>query len=345
MKNISRIISLVLSLSIMLSLNSIAFAETSVSSWSEKVSAARSTALVFIDDVLKTENYTDMFWLKSIDGDNAFMMFVVEGHGYVIVDVLNNTVVEGSTGKHPYFTQKDEIYFFNGPLNYYQSCEGKLVDLMTNKMYNRNELEVVTLKIQQTDEMCARDVVLPRAEGDYTVTISGTVPSLSSNLSDSCGAVAAAMFFRYYDEEVNPNYVETAYQSGGVSLFPNYLYNNYIHGGTYPDELFAGVQEYVNYQKRIHPNSLQELFALTTYTSAKYKNYISADRPVIVGVFDDSSDPNEHNDYENHWVTGYGYYVRRDPNISTIIVNYGDGRTGVHLNPGYLDYLIYGYVP
>lgn len=147
-----------------------------------------------------------------------------------------------------------------------------------------------------------------------------------------CPAVAAAMFFLYYGEHKpsGSGYIPNACTGLGAVYFPDYLANgDYdLDGARTPTETRQGMQNYINSIGK------SKTMTCVSYTQARYKAQISAGNPMVVGL-------QSHPEYGNHWVLGRGYYVRKDPNISYILVNNGHGGANVHITPGYIDYILY----
>jgi len=286
----------------------------------------------FLINVLDGDACEYYQYLKNVNNEIAYILFQNEHTGYVIIDIESKAVVEGAPHVHPYFTNRNAEYLYNGPLKYYQQRDGAVVDLSTLQ-----EHKISTLS--HTSPNCAQfslsnESYNTKAEGDYTRRLSGTVRNLymSSEPNTLCPAFAAAMFFLYYETYLYPGigYVPPGYTGTGAVMFPDYLALGGwgLDGARNPEPMRQGMQNYLNWQ------GVNKTITCLAYTGTRYKNQINAGKPVIVGL---DNDP----EYGNHWVVGYGYYVKKDPNVSYLLANDGQGYTNVHINPAYVDYLIY----
>lgn len=290
------------------------------------------TANDFLVNVLHREPYDEFEYLINVHGEIAYALFTVNSGGYVIIDMQNGEVMEGSPDSHPYFNDKNATYCYNGPLNYYQKYNDSFFHFATQQLYAQNE--IVPTHHYPSDVQTTNNYASSRATGDYTRRLSGNLKNISwsSNPSTACPAFAAAIFLLYYDDYLYPNagYVPHGYIGVGAVYFPDYLATGGfgLDGPRSPSATQQGIQNYLNSQ------GVNKTMTCIAYTGTRYKNQINSNKPVIVGL---DNDPQ----YGNHWVVGYGYYVERDPNVSYLIVNDCQGRPNVHINPAYVDYLIY----
>lgn len=101
------------------------------------------TANEFLVEVLNGKPYSSYQYLTNVCGESAYVLFQSSEGGYAIVDIQNNEVVEGASYLHPYFINRNTEYCYNGPLNYYRVSGEKLVDLVTQEIYDKSSVPLI----------------------------------------------------------------------------------------------------------------------------------------------------------------------------------------------------------
>lgn len=290
---------------------------------SESFDEALAKALYFADKALGDNLYENILGLYDFNNVCRFLYVDFGENGYVIVDFESLLIVEAGMSRNSYITNNQKIYY-TGPLSYFVKDGEEFVELYP-VLTEQSSSSINTI------QNCAIGAeVLPLAETDYAVTIRGTVPNYSYNPTGICGSTAAAMWLMYMDENYNDNYVAQNLESAnGVSLI--LAIESYIDGyspGSTGEALQNGLQQY------LYDRSITLTIRRSGYSSTIVKNQVSSNKPFMVAV-------SGHPTYANHWVTAYGYYIERSPNIAYLIVNDGHGGRGMYINPSYIDYLVY----
>lgn len=82
-------------------------------------------------------------------------------------------------------------------------------------------------------------------------TISGTVPNYSYNAGDTCGSTAAAMWLKWYDNNVDGRYVpDSLSTANGQALCKHlipYIDDNWYYGSN-PIDVVSGIYDYLKTQ-------------------------------------------------------------------------------------------------
>lgn len=289
----------------------------------------------FIRNVLNKDSYNRIIELYDTNDNIKYLFFDLRQDGYVIIDIENNVVVEGGTEENKFIPQVDEKCYYNGPLLYYEKSNDHFVEVHSQQMVDKRDLaesmEISKKAVNRSKVIRGEESnIMPLANTEYDITITGTLPNYSYNPNGICGSTAAAMFLRYLDIYVNSNYVATSLQtSDGEALIKELV--SYIDGwfpGSNANDMKSGLQKYIN------SRGISHTIVKENYSSSSFKTRINANRPVVVGL-------ENHPTYEDHWVTAYGYYISTTPTVAYVIVNDGWGDRGVYINPSYIDYIVY----
>ena len=300
--------------------------------YTEEISVANE----FISNVINKDSYSDIIELYDTDNVVKYLCFLVEPSGYVIVDVEHDIVLEGGTYDNTFITDVEKDYYYLGPLMYYEKSDDGYVDLCSGNLmeedavveienYMNNKMEeVYEVQIQENE------LVGPLSNTEYSVYISGTLPNYSYNPTGICGSTAAAMYLEYLDNYTSTNYVPASLESSnGETLIRALIpYIERTIPGSYPIDVKSGLNWYYS------DYGISDSATKATYTSTRFKSVINSNTPVIV-------DLDSHPTYNDHWVTAYGYYIGTSSTVSYIIVNNGWGSRGVHINPSYINAIVY----
>lgn len=152
------------------------------------------------------------------------------------------------------------------------------------------------------------------------------------NPDGRCGAVAAAILLRYYNDYVSTKYVASSYETSNGKKLINRLVDKYLGRGTTYPSLRRGLSNYL--KNRGIEKQFQVLRGQNSVpVFNKIRSYIKNDRSLIVGLADNSV-------YGGHWVVGTGYSLIHNPGIGfgfIVIFNDGLGERNVRLNLKYVD--------
>ncbi len=281
------------------------------------------------------KNYTDEFTVSECvslynfnDELNAYL-FVSEKNGYVIISVQNNEITEFSLVQNSPFVnnvnKKDKIYY-NGPLAFFKDKDKtKIINLNTFEEFNKKDLKDINGLAYDVKPESKQFNVL---SSTFTLKISGTVPNYSYNPDGICGSTAAAMLVRWYDIYVNGSYVPLSLQSSDGVILIQYLVP-LIDGskpGSLPGELLSGLTTYLS-QQGVNSTVNLELSDVSWIFSC-----VSNNKPYIIGL-------SNHPQYNNHWVTGYGYSNSGTSYFA--IVNDGHGSREIYINTNYTDFILF----
>ena len=269
--------------------------------------------------------------LYDFNDEEKFLFYDYGESGYIIIDILNKTISEAGFEKHKLLFDNNQKYYYNGPLSYYRKESTNFIDLHNNKSFSKDKVKIKKPKFNN-EMVISESSASSRSDSSYTVRISGTLPNYSYNPEYHCGSCAAGMWLMYMDTYVNDNYVASSYETtSGVSLISSlfsYIEDIDAEDGSTPDELKIGLQNYINNR------GISYTVNMRAWNATVFKNRIAANRPVIV-------DLDVHPTYDEHWVTAYGYYVEKSPNVKYIIVNDGWGSTNIYINPAYIGQIVY----
>ena len=289
----------------------------------ENLEQALTKAVQFGRNVLEDDSYEYTLGFYDLEEVCRYLYVDFGMNGYVIVEFRSLSIVEAGSSRNAYIVENEKIYY-TGPLSYYIKDNTGFVKLYPTAKAedNMNDAAIQELPLVSG--------VIPLAQTNYSVTISGVVRNYSYNPVGICGSTAAAMWLMYMDEYYNDNYVAQALETAdGITLILTIA--PYIDGavpGSTGETLQNGLQQYL-YDRGITLTVRQ-----SGWSSSVVKSQISDNKPIMVAV-------SNHPTYGNHWVTAYGYYVERSPNIAYLIVNDGHGGQGIYINPSYVDYLVY----
>lgn len=267
----------------------------------------------------------DIVELYNFNDEIGYLYYNYGNEGYLIYELESNLIVEVGHSQNNYILSGTEIYYYNGPLSYYQKVENGFLNLKTNQVV---PMEDATISKANPTNLPTTYAVVPTIE---TVTVQNTrfLPTYDDNDRGICGSIAAAIWLMYMDKQVNGNYVKSSLEDEAkliANLEPRI--EGMIPGSTLKD-LKAGLQEYLN------DTGVSHTIYGVAWNSSTYMNKINSNRPLIIGL---DSDP----DYGNHWVVGYGYARSTVTGaLNMVIVNDGFGSMNIEINYAYIDYMVY----
>ena len=132
---LASLISLTIS-SLAFNIDNPAFPEISDLSHCNNVVSQTSDSLLSIATI-DSDNRIDIdksFYLYNFNGDVIAIFYQLKPIGYAIYDFENTTVLEHSTeSNHPYYTDLNQQYYFEGVFNYYAAVETGFVNLVTGQ--------------------------------------------------------------------------------------------------------------------------------------------------------------------------------------------------------------------
>lgn len=291
-----------------------------------KVIRLSNDAIDFITSKNKTISY-NAIPLYDYNEDIIAYGYNLLPKGYVICDI-NGNIIECSFENMKKFDEEKNYYV--GPT----VLSNKISDLNMVakslrfsdkvKRISQREYNINTLS-EQTDS--TRSV-------SYRV-LSGNLRLYNYNPDGICGSTAAAIFFMYYNDYIDDYMVLSSYEtSDGEKLI--LLLEPHIDGdtpGSNTSDLVSGMNWYLRWKGR---SGYYTAVSSNSVAYSTYQNIINSGRPTIV-------DLDEHPDYQEHWVVGYGYekYVRSDRSYNYYIVNDGWGNRGVYILSDYVGDIAY----
>ena len=131
------------------------------------------------------------------------------------------------------------------------------------------------------------------------------------------------MMLRYLDTYFLGDYVPSSLEtSDGIALIQHLV--PYLNDpGSTPSDVINGLEDYLD-DRNINDDVVFDYAGIGIIM-----NVVLDSHPYVLGV-------HNHPTYDEHWVTGYGYY-----STNYAIVNDGWGSTNVYINLSYTDYMIY----
>lgn len=287
-----------------------------------------SDILAFYNVEISSER---ILFLKGADGIDRYAYIPLKGTGYIIYDTDKSIVIEYSVESDNTYVEKSakgNIYYI-GPLEYYKADGSKMVSLVTGETVGTIETVAdIERAINVKTQIASKTAPVMRAASSTEYYISGKVPSYGYNVGGICGANAASMWLKWYDNNVNGNYVPASLTSTSGQTLIKHMASYIPAGSGTGGKIAGGIYSYLKTQG-INHFPLSEYANEETVTSA-----VSGQRrPYSLGLVG-------HPTYGNHWVTGYGY---SQLGVGTIyaIVNDGHGGTGVHIVMSYTDYIVH----
>ena len=294
------------------------------------------TIQTFLSDMNEMGDYSAIKFLKNVEGDNRYIYLPFSTEGYLIYDMDLDIIHEYSTVTgNSYIEGYNDIYYTSA-LGYYEKDSDQdniFVEIATGKVIG--DYETFSIMAESIDNSIIeknnisgtlREAVFA---GNTSGKISGKVPNYSYNPDGICGSTAAGMYLRWYDLNVNGNYVPSSLESSdGVNLIKHL--RGYIDGskpGSTTGDVYSGIISYCSAQGIKHNGG----YALVdiSYVIGRVDTY---ETPFILGLYN-------HPTYKNHWVTGYGFSISGGSNFAT--VNDGWANTEVSINLINCDYIIW----
>ncbi len=290
--------------------------------------------------------------LYSVSGEKVAIKFNVDKNGYVVLSLKNYDIMEYSFASSPKIdSAKKNIY--NGFLCYYEEKGNELVDVITKKKIEKNDVEDFFKKLPQMSSVKLSEKVeaLKELKNEKEILPGKTVLKAAGNgffengsLNHSlvtwsssyyyCQVDSAAILLRYlYDYKWN-KFLPSGYTSNNnvqSYLCTNkYLTNapmwsnNVVNGGTENGVKFSGMKKYL-----LDRGISTWAASFETYSFNRIKTLINSDIPVV----------HASNGYVpgNTWSNGahayviHGYMVGYD-GVPYMYVNDTFGSNGIGIN-------------
>lgn len=281
-----------------------------------------------LEEINEIGDYSNMKVLRDADNEERFYYLPFETGGYLIYDSNLNIVHEYSRDKGNAFIERNSDLYYLGALRYFHKVGGKYVELPTGNTIASADFTNLADAIEQN--IISKTLMRSNTRAaTASNTISGSVPNYSYNPDGICGSTASAMMLRWYDLNVNQNYVPSSLESSdGVALIEHL--RGYIDGdspGSTTGDVYNGIISYCSNQGVSHDGGFSVVDI--SYVVGRVDTY---ERPFVLGL-------NNHPTYHDHWVTGYGYSIRSSGDFA--IVNDGWGNRGVEINLVGCDYIVW----
>lgn len=279
------------------------------------------------------------------DSDNIVAYhFTLNNGGYIITNSDGSDFIEYSLEKQDDILKKNVKYYYSGPCSLYKKESNCMVEnCYTNEVLQLSSIEFEIEPEADCNEEAAfnlADEIISVGQTDTTVIEEGklkhSTKKYSYNPDGRCGAVAAAIFLRYYDDYVDTKYIQGSYKTANGEKLINLLVDSYIGISTDYSRMITGLNKYLSDRKiisRFHETKGKN--SATVYSTVK--TYIKNDKPLIVGL-------TNHPKYKEHWVVGIGYSTVYSKILGygyVVIINDGWGNTGIRINNSYVDGCIY----
>ncbi|MFU0826385.1 MAG: hypothetical protein ACFWTJ_02450 [Lachnoclostridium sp.] len=337
MKQIRKIIIVILSFSMLFRTANIAYATTVEQSASNnlldksRIESLKQYAEDFIAENNSNEQIISTYELYNLNDEVVAMLYNLST-GYIIVNIKDFSIPEFSFESNSCYSNDNSKKYYNGGLEYYEErTSGSLVDLYDEQEVSKTELD--TTNVYGSDDIVVDvDMVksagsdsneLFRASSSQTFSLKHTLPNYSYNNRGICGANAAAMYLRYLDLYHDSNIIPNNLYS--EKLLIDYL-ETYIPSGAYSGQVYFGIMEYYSDQ-----GITRDIFC-STMNSGDVVRCLTSDTPYIAGFIPSSS-------LGAHWATGYSY-KEYSSGTQYLIINDGHGRTGVYMDITQSDFII-----
>ena len=273
--------------------------------------------------------------LNDSNKEPRYMYIPFSEGGYLIYDSQENFVTEFSESEENEIAFDGADYIYAGPRSLYKIIEGGLFNIQTKEFVNAQEEFMHGIKELENDiSVAVREneakIGIEMLSTNATSTISGPLPNYHHNPDGRCGATAAAMLLRWYDIYRNGKYVPSNLESSsGVALI-DHLWSKMkssTHSGAYTGVVYVEMMNYINTQGISHAGGI-DVYS-NEYVIGRVDSYGT---PFLLNVLN-------HPKYENHFVTGYGYYS--DSTGFYPIVNDGWGNRNIKIHSNYAHQIIW----
>lgn len=272
------------------------------------------------------------------------MKFNLTQNVYIIIDSSTYGVIEYcETAGCKYITDNSKVYYYNGPLSYYEASsisDTQIVDCKSREEFSKNNIHFKSKTSLQTniatndnfssEKSSASDSSVSSVLTSTTATSSylpyATKP-YDTNNSDICGATAAAIMIEYYYSHIDSSVALAANITSDGQVLTDLL-NTYIGGSATVYNLDYGLDDYLILSSL--SASHVTLFNILTTPTAKMESCITNAKPCIIGL---ASAPT----YGDHWVVATGFVK----SIQFAVVNDGWGNTGINISYSYIDSCVY----
>ncbi len=267
--------------------------------------------------------------------------FSLNSGGYIIVNSNGSDFIEYSLEPSAKPLNTQEKYYYSAPCSIYKKINNDKIENYKSK--ENMTLDTVNFQIEPKnicDEKKAAALATTLvSKKSYSVieekTLRYSTKKYRYNPDGRCGAVASAIFFRYYNDHVSTKYMADTYETSDGKKFINYLVKYFLGTNTSYSSLKRGLNVYLN--SRNISSTVKTLEGKnSSIVFNKIKYIIKKNRPLIIGL-------TKHPTYDSHWVVGTGYSILHSSlgYSNIIIANDGWGNTGVRINLYYVDGCLY----
>lgn len=306
-----------------------------------------STDKVYAEEIETKITVLEETQIPLYDSSNSIVAyhFTLSNGGYIITNSDGTDFIEYSLEKQEDILKKSNKYYYSGPCSVYKKENNNIVEnCYTNE---KLQLSAIDFEIEPTDN-CNKDAAFDLADEIISVDKSNisvieegkllhSTKSYRYNHADGrCGAVAAAILLRYYDDYVDTKYVKGSYKTANGEKLIDLLVDKYVGVKTDYTKMISGLNKYLSNMK-ITSKFYKTMGENSIKVYSVIKSYIKRNRPLIVGL-------TGHPKYTEHWVVGTGFYTLStglSGNSYVVVVNDGWGNTGIRINNVYIDGCIY----
>lgn len=281
------------------------------------------------------------------DNVNAHYFGLSNG-GYVITNSDGKELIEFTLNKSNINLDSGKIYYYSGPGELFEKSDSNTVKGMNSKeIISRDKIRCEIKDDNNKDNaMKARekvdDLLSSENKDSYGMKVSDkdklehSTKRFDYNPDGRCGAVAAAIAMRYYDDYICPKCVRGDEKTANCEKLINVFVGSYLGLSTNYSTFENGLTRYLS-DRHVKSKAYCLLGKNSSTVFSKIRSYIKRNRPIIVGL-------KNHYKYGNHWVVGTGYIITSHPITGKsyfVNVNDGWGNVNVCINNLYIDGCVY----
>lgn len=306
-------------------------------------------AIAIEDDCVKTiENVFEVtidkntaINLYDANDDIVAFYYKILPIGYIIIESKTFGVVEYSiTENNKYIENNDKIYYYSGPLGYFETIstlDDYVLDCRTKERIEKNKVKFenkVSLQttINHQNSMLDSEFVL--SSDAISTTAVTALPYLTqpydTNVGGICGATASAILLEYYYSHIDSSVTPAITITSDGQLLTNTLVN-YIPANSNFLQLDEGLDLYLSNFARSSKTADRVTFLnILMKPTTRMELSIMNSEPSIVGL-------TQHPTYGEHWVVATGY----QKNVQYVTINDGWGSRGIMIPYSYIDSCIF----
>ncbi len=261
--------------------------------------------------------------------------------GYIIIDSKTFGVIEYSvTENNKYIVDNNKIYYYSGPLEYYQSSsksDNYINDCKSNERIAKNDLQfesrtkletLINKGISSTNNDL--DKSLTTISATSTTSLPYATKPYDTNTGAICGATASAILIEYYYSHIDSTVALSANITSDGQILTNLLVN-YVPASADVIQLDSGLDLYLNSLTMCSKSAGHVTLAnIITSPTTKMELCIMDSKPCIIGL-------TQHPTYGEHWVVATGF----QKNVEYVNINDGWGNRGVLVAYSYVDSCVY----